>query len=185
MRRIEALTGPEAVAYMRERDRQLHEASTALRTEPGRIAERFAALQAELRAKAKDDAGAAAIDVAALASGAEQIEGATVLVTDVAVPDAKALLDVADRLKGKLPDAAIVLGAPNEDKVAFVAVVAPALVERGVKAGDVVRTAAQVAGGGGGGRDTMAQAGGRDPAKLADALAAARQAIETALKAGN
>ena len=63
----------------------------------------------------------------------------------------------------------------------LVANVAPAVVERGVKAGDVVRAAAQVAGGGGGGRDTMAQAGGRDPEKLPEALATARAAIEKAL----
>ena len=66
-------------------------------------------------------------------------------------------------------------------RVALVASVAPSLVERGVKAGDVVRIAAQVVGGGGGGRDTMAQAGGRDPEKVDDALAAARRAIESAL----
>jgi alanyl-tRNA synthetase len=187
VRRIEALTGPEAVAYMRERDRWLQDAATALRTDPARIAERFAALQTELKSKAQgaDGAGSAKIDVDALAGGAEQLEGATVLVSEVAVDDAKALLDVADRLKGKLVDAAIVLGARSDGKVAFVAAVAPALVERGVRAGDVVRTAAQVAGGGGGGRDTMAQAGGRDPEKLPDALAAAREAIETALKAGS
>ena len=63
--------------------------------------------------------------------------------------------------------------------------VAPEVVERGVKAGDVIRAAAQVAGGGGGGRDTMAQAGGRDPAKLPDALATARREIEKALGSGS
>jgi alanyl-tRNA synthetase len=62
-----------------------------------------------------------------------------------------------------------------------VAQVAPELVGRGLNAGDIVRTAAQVAGGGGGGRDTMAQAGGRDPEKLPEAIAAARAAIEAAL----
>jgi alanyl-tRNA synthetase len=66
--------------------------------------------------------------------------------------------------------------------VHLVANVAPAVVERGVKAGDVVRAAAEVAGGGGGGRDTMAQAGGRDPEKLPEALATARAAIEQALR---
>ena len=65
----------------------------------------------------------------------------------------------------------------------LVASVAPALVERGLKAGEIVREAAQVVGGGGGGRDTMAQAGGRDPEKLAEAIAAARAAIEAALTA--
>ena len=63
----------------------------------------------------------------------------------------------------------------------FVASVAPALVERGVKAGAIVKAAAEVAGGGGGGRDTMARAGGRDPDKLGEALDAARAAIADAL----
>ena len=71
---------------------------------------------------------------------------------------------LADRVKGKLGDtAAIVLGTAADGRVHLVAAVAPALVERGVKAGEIVKAAAQVAGGGGGGRDTMAQAGGRDP----------------------
>ena len=80
-----------------------------------------------------------------------------------------------------LRDAAIVLGARTGDKVSLVVSVAPSLVARGVKAGEVVRVAAQVVGGGGGGRDTMAQAGGKDPEKLDDALSAAREAIAAAL----
>ena len=73
------------------------------------------------------------------------------------------------------------LGTRVDGRVHLVAAVAPALVERGVKAGEIVKEAAQVAGGGGGGRDTMAQAGGRDPEKLPEAIAAARAAIEAAL----
>ena len=76
----------------------------------------------------------------------------------------------------------MVLGSAGDGKVAASSRRSrPALVERGVKAGEVVKVAAQVAGGGGGGRDTMAQAGGRDPEKLGEALAAARAAIESAL----
>jgi len=75
----------------------------------------------------------------------------------------------------------VVLGTAADGRVHLVANVAPSAVERGVRAGEVVRAAAQAAGGGGGGRDTMAQAGGRDPEKLPDALAAARLAIEQAL----
>jgi alanyl-tRNA synthetase len=104
-----------------------------------------------------------------------------VLVEAVEVPDAKALLDLADRLKNALGDAAIVLGSATQGKVSLIASVAPALVERGVKAGPLVKLAAQVAGGGGGGRDTMAQAGARDPEKLPEALAAARAEIERLL----
>jgi alanyl-tRNA synthetase len=65
--------------------------------------------------------------------------------------------------------------------VHLVASVAPALVERGVRAGAVVKAAAEAVGGGGGGRDTMAQAGGRDPEKLPDAIAAGRAVIASAL----
>ncbi len=182
VRRIEALTGPGAVAYMLGRDRLLAETAAALRTEPGRIAERFLALQTEAKQGAKSAAASQSfVDIDALAAQAVQIEGATVLVAQV--DDPGALLEISDRLKGKLADAAIVLGAAGDGKVQFVASVAPALVERGVKAGDIVKTAAQLAGGGGGGRDTMAQAGGRDPEKLGAALAAARNAIEAALNA--
>jgi alanyl-tRNA synthetase len=99
----------------------------------------------------------------------------------VNVEDPKALPDLADRAKAKLGDAAIVLGAVADGKVHLVATVAPALVKRGVKAGSIVRVAAEVTGGGGGGRDTMARAGGRDPDKLPEAIAAARAAIEAAL----
>jgi len=110
------------------------------------------------------------------------VDGAQVLTEVVDAADAKALMDIADRVKGKLGDsAAIVLGTAVEGRVHLVAAVTPALVQRGVKAGEVVKAAAQVAGGGGGGRDTMAQAGGRDPDKLPDAIAAARAAIEAAL----
>jgi len=179
VRRIEALTGPEAVAYLRERDRLLRETAQAVRSEPERIAERFAALQAEAK-KASASANGAG-DVSELASRAFQVAGATILTEVVDAPDAKALLETADRVKGKLGDAAIVLGCAAEGRVHLVASVAPALVERGVKAGAIVKVAAEVAGGGGGGRDTMAQAGGRDPAKLPEAIAAARAAIEAAL----
>jgi len=97
--------------------------------------------------------------------------------------DAKALLELSDAVRQRLGDAAVVLGTAVDGRVHLVANVAPALVERGVKAGNVVRAAAQVAGGGGGGRDTMAQAGGRDPEKLPEALATARAEIERALTA--
>ena len=103
------------------------------------------------------------------------------LARSVEVPDAKALLEVLDRVKGRLGDAAILLGTVADGRVHLVASVAPALVERGVKAGAIVKAAAEVVGGGGGGRDTMAQAGGRDPEKLDEAIEAARAAIEAAL----
>jgi alanyl-tRNA synthetase len=181
VRRIEALTGPGAVHYMRERDWLLHEIANVARTEPAKIPDRILALQAEAKKALKS--APAAFDEGALADRAAQVDGALVLAEAVEGIDAKALMDVADRVKGRLGDsAAIVLGSVVDGRVHLVAAVTPSLVERGVKAGEIVKVAAQVTGGGGGGRDTMAQAGGKDPAKLDEALAAARGAIEAKLK---
>ncbi len=114
-------------------------------------------------------------------AGAEELAGVRVAVEAVDVADSKALLALSDAVRQKLGDAAVVLGSAAGGRVGLVANVAPSAVERGVKAGDIVRAAAQVAGGGGGGRDTMAQAGGGDPEKLPEALAAARAAIQAVL----
>jgi alanyl-tRNA synthetase len=90
--------------------------------------------------------------------------------------------DVADVVLGRLgSDAVVVFGAVADERVHLVAGVTPSVVERGVRAGDIVKAAAEVVGGGGGGKPTMAQAGGKDPSKLDDALAKARETIEGAL----
>ncbi|HEX5925393.1 MAG TPA: DHHA1 domain-containing protein, partial [Baekduia sp.] len=183
VRRIEAVTGPEAVTLLRSHDALIREAAGELRTSPEQVPTKVADLQRQLKAAAKAHSFGSngAVDVDALAGQAAELSGVKVLTSTVAVGDAKALLDAADRVKNALGDAAIVLGAVTDGKVALIASVAPSLVARGIKAGELVKVAAQVVGGGGGGRDTMAQAGGRDPEKLDDALAAARAHIENAL----
>jgi alanyl-tRNA synthetase len=183
VRRIEALTGPAAVAELRASDAKAREAAALLRTDVAQLPEAVAGLRDRAKQAAKSSAnGAAAVDTAALAAGATQIAGADVVTEIVSVPGAKELMDVADRVKGRLGEqSATVLGTVVDGRVHLVAAVTPALVARGVNAGAVVKAAAEVAGGGGGGRDTMAQAGGRDPDALPDAIAAARAAIETAL----
>ena len=168
VRRIEAITGPEAVGLLRRHDALLAEAAAALRTQPERVVEAIEALQERAKHAAKAPVNGA-VDPAALAGRAVELSGARVLTEVVEAPDAKALLELADRVKGRIGGDA--------------AIVAPALVERGVKAGEIVKAAARVTGGGGGGRDTMAQAGGRDPERLPEAIAAARDAIEAALSA--
>jgi alanyl-tRNA synthetase len=182
VRRIEAVTGPEAVRLLRHSDDLLRDSAAAARAEPERLPEAIVALREQARAAAKAGAAGGGPDASALASRAAQVDGAVVLAEVVEAPDAKALMDIADRVKGRLGEsAAIVLGTAVDGRVHLVAAVTPALVERGVRAGEVVKVAAQVAGGGGGGRDTMAQAGGRDPEKLPDAIEAARAAIVDAL----
>ncbi|HVE67430.1 MAG TPA: alanine--tRNA ligase [Solirubrobacteraceae bacterium] len=176
VRRIEALTGPAAVELMRRHDALLRETARELRTQP----EQVPAAVAKLRADAKSTRQAApTVSVENFAG--EEIAGITAVLAEVPAPDEKALLKAMDQVKSTHPGAAILLAAPGDGKVAFVAAVPPALVERGVKAGAIVKAAAEVTGGGGGGRDTMARAGGRDPSKTPDALAAARAAIAEAL----
>jgi alanyl-tRNA synthetase len=188
VRRIEAVTGPVAVDLLREHDRLLKEIAAQLRTRPEDAPATVLALAVERKRleKALEEGvgpggGAGDLDIESLANSASEVGGATVLTAAVDVPDAKALLDAVDRLKGRVSDAALLLGTAADGRVHLVASVAPVLVERGVKAGAVVKAAAQVAGGGGGGRDTMAQAGGRDPERLGEAIAAGRAAIEAAL----
>ncbi|MCW3009708.1 MAG: alaS [Solirubrobacterales bacterium] len=181
VRRIEAVTGPVALELLRTEDALLRDAATALRTQPEGVPEAIAKLQEDLKRLRKSGGGAAA---AANGSAAMVTEanGATVVSQAFADVSPKDLPDIADRLKGQHGEAsAVIVGSSFEGKVGLVAAVSPALVQRGVKAGAVVKAAAQVAGGGGGGRDTLASAGGRDVAKLDEAIAAGRSAIVSAL----
>ncbi len=188
VRRIEALTGPAAVARVRDHDRWLAEIASTLRTRPEGAPEAVRErelerrrLERELKDARGGGGGGTGLDIDALAARATEVAGVPVLSATVEVSDPKELPELVDRLKGKLPDAAIVLGGAHDGRVHLIVGVAPALVARGVKAGAVVKAAAALVGGGGGGRDTLAQAGGRDPSRLDDALATAAAAIETAL----
>ncbi len=185
VRRIEAFTGPAAVKLMRRHDDALSSAAATLRVPPETVPEAVDELRGRVRrlerAAREGGAGNGAIDIERLASDAGVLDGARVLATSLEGVDGKALLEIADRLRAKLGDAAIVLGSAGDGRVDLIASVAPSLVARGVRAGEIVKIAAAEVGGGGGGRDTLARAGGRDPAKLPDAIEAARRAIEAAL----
>ena len=188
VRRIEALTGPAAVSLLRAHERVLDEIASILRTRPDDAPEALRArelelgrLERELKEGGGGGAPGARVDAVALAAQATKIGGVPVLTEIVEVSDAKALLELLDRVKGALPEAAIVLGTASDGRVHLVASVAQELVARGLTAGALVKAAAAVVGGGGGGRDTIAQAGGRDPQKLQEAIDTARAAIESAL----
>ncbi len=177
---------------LRAHDRLLGEVATVLRMRPEDAPERARAREQErkrlekaLRQGAQGTsaaAGGGGVNVDELVAGTSEIAGAQTLLATVDVSDAKALPALVDRLRAKLPDAAIVLGTAVDGRVHLIASVPSALVQRGVRAGAVVKAAAAAVGGGGGGRDTMAQAGGRDPEKLPQALAEARTAIAAALE---
>jgi alanyl-tRNA synthetase len=186
VRRIEAVTGPVAVAIARQHGSALGAVAKALRVTP----ENVPAAVEDLRTRAKDlekqlkqgASAGGAVDEDALVAAAVPLNGGSFIATTVDGVTGQDLLDLADRLKAKLGDAAVVLGAVSEDKVDLVASVSPTLVERGVKAGEIVRAAAAEVGGGGGGKDTAARAGGRQVDRLPDAIRTARQAIEAALQ---
>jgi alanyl-tRNA synthetase len=181
VRRVEAVTGPGGIDLFRRRTRELQELAAMLRVPEQDVIHAVEKLQAQLREAAQrprqDDRALAE----SLTGNASEVGGIRVVTEVVEAPDAKALLELSDRVKQSLGDSAVVLGTAVDGRVHLVANFAPAAVDKGLKAGDVVRAAAEITGGGGGGRDSMAQAGGRDPEKLPEAIAAARLAIERVL----
>ena len=184
VRRVEALTGPAAIDWFRQRSAALDQAGALVGsardplTAARRAAERLAALEG---IKAEVDARRAADQADRLGAEGEEVAGVRIVVSQGQGADQGALLDLADRIKARLGDAAVVLGGTEDGKVALVASFTESAVERGLSAADVVREAASVVGGGGGGRETVAQAGGRDPSRLQEALQVARDAIRRAL----
>jgi alanyl-tRNA synthetase len=182
VRRIEAITGPAATDYFRERDGALREIGELLGNPQDALAgaRRAAEQLKEASAGAQKAQGQALGEEAKrLGSAASELGGVQVLVAATELGDQKSLLDVANRIQSSLGDPVVqLLGGGSGDKVALVALASPGAIAKGLSAAELVRAAAGVVGGGGGGREDMAQAGGKDPAKLDDALAEARAVIE-------
>ncbi|HEX6753402.1 MAG TPA: alanine--tRNA ligase [Solirubrobacterales bacterium] len=182
VRRIEALTGPAAIDWFREREDRLREVGELLGAPQDplsgarRAAERLREAGAGAQEAQKQALGA---EAERLVGEATEVGAVKAVVSGVPLADQKQMLELANRVQSKLGgDSAIVLGGAEEGKVALVVLVSKGAVERGLSAAGLVREAAAVVGGGGGGRDDMAQAGGKDPAKLDEALETARRAIE-------
>jgi alanyl-tRNA synthetase len=182
VRRIEAITGPAATDFFRRRDAALREVGELLGNpqDPLAGARRAAERLKEAGAGAEQaQRQALGEEAKRLAGSAYEAGGVQVLVAATELPDQRSLLEVANRIQSSLGDPVVqVLGGGDKEKVALVTLASPGAVEKGLSAAELVRAAAAEVGGGGGGRDDMAQAGGRDPAKLDDALAAARAMIE-------
>jgi alanyl-tRNA synthetase len=115
-------------------------------------------------------------------AAAPTVHGGKIVVGEIAGASDDQLRSAIDSIKKKSPTFGAMLASANDGKVSFVAAVSDDLIAKGLKAGDWVREAAKVAGGGGGGRPQMAQAGGKDPAKLPDALARAKEFASGVLK---
>jgi alanyl-tRNA synthetase len=185
VRRVEALTGPAAIDWFREREERLREVGELLGSPQDPLA---GARRAAERLREAGE-GAKQAEKQLLGEEAERLAGAAtenggvkILAAEAPLADQKALLDLANRVQSKLGgDSAVVLGGAEGGKVGLVALVSKGAVAGGVSAAAVIRAAAPIVGGGGGGRDDMAQAGGKDADKLEEALAAAGAAIERGL----
>jgi alanyl-tRNA synthetase len=186
VRRIEAITGPDAIDYFRARDADLERAGDLLGGggSPLAAAERAAKRLAELERDAKRASSAGLGDqVANLITGAREVAGIKVIVHGFDDIDPKQLQEISQQVKSSLGGSgAIVLGSAAGGSVGLVASFGADAQEKGLKAGEVIRDAAAVVGGGGGGRDDFARAGGKDPAKLGAALEQAGSAIDAALR---
>ncbi len=170
VRRIEALTSGEAYALLRARAGEADELRAEL-------------AGARKEAKRRPEAPARETDgvLDDLLAGATEAGGVRVITGEAGDLDADALLELSDRVRQKAAPAAVVLGAREDGRVHLVANFDASLPERGLNASDVVKEAAGLVGGGGGGRPTMARAGGRNPEKLSEALATAERTILAAL----
>ncbi len=186
VRRIEAVAGPAVLEYLNVRDKVVRELSDRFKIKPEEIPTRINSLQAELKASQKQlealkqELALAKSDQ--LLAQAESVGEFKVLVADMGDIDPDALKTAAERLQQKLGESAVVLGSiPTEGKVSLVAAFSPKVnKDKKLQAGKFIGKIAKICGGGGGGRPNLAQAGGRDPSKLAEALETAKnQLIES------
>ncbi len=181
VRRIEALTSDALFAYYDETERQLKEAAGLLKTTPGGVADRIAhlqsevkALHAELEALKSKEARAALGDVT---DQVEEVGGVKLIATEVADVDMNGLRELGDQLKEKLGEGVVVLASAKDGKVSLVAMATDGAVKAGAHAGNLIKAIAGKVGGGGGGRPNMAQAGGKNPAGIADAIGAVKEVL--------
>ena len=181
VRRVEALTGSEALRHDQMQDRNLKVVAALIKAAPDKVTERLERLLAEHKEKEKEIESLKAKLLSKksedLLSGIRKINGIKVLARELKVDSQKELRDAADKIKDKLGSGIVVLGAGKENKVMLICMVTQDLVDR-YKAGDIIRQASNIVGGKGGGRPDMAQGGGSEPEKLGDALEAVYGLIE-------
>ncbi|HEY5475427.1 MAG TPA: alanine--tRNA ligase [Tepidiformaceae bacterium] len=178
-RRIEALTGRGAEQYLVEQQERLLRLAERLSTTPADVEERVESLQSDLeryRKQSEQLERAMGAGVAAgLIDAARKVGSGHLVVARVQASSSEALKEIADRVRDSLKPSLVILGAEVEGRPAFLAAATPDLVAAGVNAGNLIREVAKVAGGGGGGRPDIAQAGAKDLSKLDAALAEAQR----------
>ncbi|MBQ7430349.1 MAG: alanine--tRNA ligase [Butyrivibrio sp.] len=186
VRRIEALTGDNAREYYKNVEASLNDAAKALKTTPADITAQIKKLQDELKALRSENESLKSKEAqAALGDVMDQvkeIKGVKLLATAVKGVDMNGLRDLGDQLKTKLGEGVVVLVSEADGKVNLVVMATDDALAKGAHAGNLVKAIAPKVGGGGGGRPNMAQAGGKNPAGIADAINEAAVVLETQIK---
>ncbi|GAB6099153.1 alanine--tRNA ligase [Halanaerocella petrolearia] len=183
VRRIEAVTGKAALDYLKKKEDTITTLADKLKANPNEVVANVDKLQNQIKdlekeiASLKDKLAASQTDD--LVGQAQEINGVQTILHSVEGLDADGLRKMGDELKAELDSGIIILGSKLENKVLFVAMVTQDLIEQGYQAGQMIGEVAKVAGGGGGGRPDMAQAGGSKPEKLSAALEKAEEIIKS------
>ncbi|MBZ9635639.1 alanine--tRNA ligase [Clostridium sp. FP1] len=186
VRRIEAITGSNSIKYLEEKNNLIKEIASTLKCSEKDITNKLQIQLAELKDKEKEilslKGKLAASSIDEILDDIKEVKGVKVICGVVKGIDGDALRDLADKLRDKLGDGIVVLGSATNDKVEFVAMASKSAIDNGVHCGKIIKEVAKIAGGGGGGRPDMAQAGGKLPEKLEEAIANVPSIIETFVK---
>ncbi len=185
VRRIEALTGSGVINYYKNIENMLLEAATALKTQPNEVANKIKHLQSELKSANSEieslKSKAAKEALGDVMDAVEEVKGIKVLANKVDGVDMNGLRDLGDSLKEKLGEGVVALMSAADGKVNIVIMATDGAVKAGAHAGNIIKAVAPIVGGGGGGRPNMAQAGGKNPAGIDDALKAVKTELEKML----
>ena len=181
IRRIEAITGRAAIDYMQELDSLTDELSISMKTTKDELLSRVNLLKKEAKDKDKEiqrlNNEILKSNINEILDKYEEINGIKLFALKFKDKDANSLREIADKIRDKNESCAVILASDLGDKVLFVSAVTKDLVKSGIHAGNMVKEAAVIAGGGGGGRPDFAQAGGKNPEKIDEAINAVRKQI--------
>ena len=185
VRRIEALTGDNVFAYYRNLEKELLEAAKAAKATPATLTEKIEHMQAEIKALTSENESlkskAAKEALGDVMDQIVEVKGVKLLASAVDGVDMNGLRDLGDQLKEQLGEGVIVLASSCEGKVNLIVMATDAAMKQGAHAGNLIKSIAGKVGGGGGGRTNMAQAGGKNPAGILEAIAEAKTALEAQL----
>jgi alanyl-tRNA synthetase len=186
VRRIEAVTGHGALKYYQDLDNVLDKASELLKAKKGEVVRKVEAVLNDYKALQKENeklkAQISSAEAGNILDKVEKIGDMNVLIAQIDSLDMNALRNMGDTLKDKMQNGVVVLVSTAEDKVNLVVMATKDAVDKGIHCGNIISQAVKCVNGGGGGRPNMAQAGGKDPSKINEALETAKQIIISQIK---